>query len=178
MNESPTSENIRTSPTSVNQGIKKVLGASIDEVINTMNESPTSQNICTFPTSANQAIKKVQKSKKKIHRPSPYCQTEKMESALIRHLKQVHNNEPDVVQALSLPRREQIKAFQRLWREEFTSTTKKNLKKNNQVLFVKENNILVPLKMIWLSVHRVMGSIQNDIDQDIKFSVVKTVARS
>ena len=72
-----------------------VLGTSVDEVINTMNESLISENICTFPTSAKQAIKKVKKSKKKIHRPFPYCQTGKIKSALTRYLKQVHKNEPD-----------------------------------------------------------------------------------
>ena len=137
MNESPTSENIRTSPTSVNQGIKKVLVTSMDEVIDTVNESPTSENICTFPTSANQATKKVQKSKKKIHRPCPYCQTGKMQSALTRHLKQVHKNEPDVVQALFLPRREQIKAFERLWKRGIYLHNRKELEKE-QPSFIRE----------------------------------------
>ena len=65
MNESPTSENIRTSPTSVNQGIKKVLSTEVDEVINTINESSILDIICTFPASASKTIKKVQKSKRK-----------------------------------------------------------------------------------------------------------------
>ena len=137
MNESPTSENIQTSPTSVNQSIKKVLSTSMDEVINTMNESPISENICTFPASGNQAIKKVQKSKKKIHRPCPYCQTGKMQSALTRHLKQVHKNEPDVAQALSLPRREQIKAFERLRKRGIYLHNRKELEKE-QPTFIRE----------------------------------------
>ena len=111
LNESPASENIRTSPTSVNQGIKKVLSTEVYEVINTMNESPILDIILTFPASASKTIKKVQKSKRKIHRPFPCSQTGKMQCALTQNLKQFHKNEPDVVQALSLPWREQIKAF-------------------------------------------------------------------
>ena len=137
MNESPTSENIRTSPTSVNQGMKKVLGTSMDEVVDTMNDSPTSENICTFPTSANQAIKKVQKLEKKIHRPCPYCQTGKMQSTLTQYLKQVHKSEPDVVQALSLSRREQIKAFERLQKRGIYLHNRKELEKG-QPSFVCE----------------------------------------
>ena len=137
VNESPTSENIGTSPASVNQVIKKVLGTSMDEVINTMNESPISESICAFPISANQAIKESQKSKKKIHRPCPYCQTGKMQSALTQHLKQVHKNEPDIVQALSLPRREQIKAFESLRKRGIYLHSQKELEKE-QPTFIRE----------------------------------------
>ena len=126
-----------------------VLGNSIGEVINTMNELRTSENISTFPTSANQAMKKLQKSKKKIYRPCPYCETENMQSALTRHLKKVHKNEPDIVQTLSLPRRKQIKVFERLRKRGIYLHNWKEIEKE-QPTFVRERK-------------QYPGSLENDM---------------
>ena len=60
-----------------------------------------------------------------------------MLSALTRHLKQVIKNEPDVVQALSLPRREQIKAFERLRKRGIYLHNQKELE-TEQPSFIRE----------------------------------------
>ena len=60
-----------------------------------------------------------------------------MLSALTRHLKQVIKNEPDVVQAVSLPRREQIKAFERLRKRGIYLHNQKELE-TEQPSFIRE----------------------------------------
>lgn len=53
--------------------------------------------------------KKKTKSKKKIHRPCPFCGV--LQSVLTRHITLKHKKESSVIKALALPSHERIKAF-------------------------------------------------------------------
>ncbi|XP_065665382.1 uncharacterized protein LOC136086818 [Hydra vulgaris] len=77
------------------------------------------------------------KSKIKISRPCPYCKDNKLHSVLTRHLKLVHRNKPEVVKAVSLPKREQREAFDFLRKKSIFQVNINEVKKINPT-FIRE----------------------------------------
>ena len=58
------------------------------------------------------------KKKPKVHRPCMFCPADaKFQSALPRHIKTVHKEHPKVIKAMSLKRRERVKAFEEFKKE-------------------------------------------------------------
>ena len=105
-----------------------VLGTSLGEVVDTdCSSTAVTEN---DPEHNDGTATKVKKSKIKVKRPCQFCQDGKLHSALTRHLKLVHKKEPDVKKALSLPRREQIKAFELLRKNGIFLYNKKEMEKD------------------------------------------------
>ena len=118
-----------------------MLGDSMGEVISTDGEVENEFETQVTEEDKNQVaeenqnqetekVKNKKQSKKRIHRPCLFCPSGKLQSALTRHLKLAHKNEPAVIKAMSLPRREQINAFDAL--------RKQGIFQHNQKEFVKE----------------------------------------
>ena len=115
-----------------------MLGDSIGEVISTDSEveiqgTEEDKNRVSEENQIQETLQKVKnkkQSKKRIHRPCLFCPSGKLQSALTRHLKLAHKNEPAVIKAMSLPRREQINAFDNL--------RKQGIFQHNQKEFSKE----------------------------------------
>ena len=109
-----------------------VLGTSVGDIVDTDDSAINClADVIESNLIQRSDIDSIKTSKKKIHRPCPFCKDARLHSALTRHLKLVHKDRPDVIKAMSLQKKEQIQAFAALRKNAIFHHNKKEMEKEN-----------------------------------------------